>query len=63
MALADLQGEVDFSLAFAVVHEFPNAERFFAEVAEASKPRCTPVAGRAAGHVNKATSKRNWQRR
>jgi len=28
MALADLQGEVDFSLAFAVVHELPDAERF-----------------------------------
>ena len=29
MALADLQGEVDFSLAFAVVHEFPDGGRFF----------------------------------
>ena len=28
MALADLQGKVDFSLAFAVVHELPDAERF-----------------------------------
>lgn len=55
MALADLQGEVDFSLAFAVVHEFPDAERFFAEVAEASKPGALLLLAEPAGHVNKAT--------
>jgi ubiquinone/menaquinone biosynthesis C-methylase UbiE len=32
MALEDLAGRVDFTLAYAVVHEFPSAERFFAEV-------------------------------
>jgi len=37
MAIADLAGSVDFTLAFAVVHEFPDAARFFAEVAAASK--------------------------
>jgi len=31
MGVADLAGRVDFVLAFAVVHEMPSAERFFAE--------------------------------
>ena len=37
MGIADLQGQVDFTLAFAVVHEFPDARKFFCEVAAASK--------------------------
>jgi ubiquinone/menaquinone biosynthesis C-methylase UbiE len=37
MGIADLAGSVDFTLAFAVVHEFPDTKRFFAEVAAASK--------------------------
>jgi SAM-dependent methyltransferase len=32
MSLDDLKGQVDFVLAFAVVHELPSAERFFAEI-------------------------------
>ena len=55
MAPADLQGEVDFSLAFGVVHEFPDAERFFAELAEASKAGALLLLAEPAGHVNKAT--------
>src|SRR5664280_1593675 len=35
MGITDLQGSADFTLAFAVVHEFPDAGRFFAEVAAA----------------------------
>jgi tRNA A58 N-methylase Trm61 len=38
MALSDLTGAVDFTLAFAVVHELPAPGPFFAEVAAASKP-------------------------
>ena len=37
------------------VHEFPDAERFFAEVAEASKPGALLLLAEPAGHVNKAT--------
>ena len=37
MGTADLEGRVDFTLAFAMVHELPDAGRFFAEVARASK--------------------------
>src|SRR5271166_6557203 len=29
MGITDLQGSVDFTLAFAVVHEFPDARRLF----------------------------------
>lgn len=38
MGLDDLQGQVDFVLAFAVVHELPGAGRFFAEASAALKP-------------------------
>ncbi len=37
MGLDDLKGQVDFVLAFAVVHELPSAERFFAEVSTVLK--------------------------
>jgi len=38
MGLDDLKGQVDFVLAFAVVHEMPGAGRFFAEASAALKP-------------------------
>lgn len=40
MGLDDLKGQVDFVLAFAVVHELPSAERFFAEVSTVLKSSC-----------------------
>jgi SAM-dependent methyltransferase len=40
MGLDDLKGQVDFVLAFGVVHELPNIERFFAEVSKVLKPGC-----------------------
>ena len=52
MALDDLAGHVDFTLAFAVVHEFPNAQRFFAEVARASKSGASLLLAEPRGHVN-----------
>jgi SAM-dependent methyltransferase len=42
LQIDDLTGKVDFVLAFAVVHEMPSAENFFAEAA---------VALRSGGHV------------
>jgi len=51
MGLADLAGRIDFTLAVAVVHEFPSAERFFAEVSQASKPGATVLLVEPAGHV------------
>jgi SAM-dependent methyltransferase len=38
MDLDDLKGQVDFVLAFAVVHELPSSERFFAEAFTVLKP-------------------------
>lgn len=38
MGIDDLRGKVDFVLAFAVVHELPDAFRFFQEARFALKP-------------------------
>ena len=51
LGIADLAGSVDFTLAFALVHELPAAESFFAEVARASKPRAGLLFAEPAGHV------------
>jgi SAM-dependent methyltransferase len=50
--IENLRGRVDFILAFAVVHEFPDASRFFAEAAEASKPRAKVLIAEPKGHVS-----------
>jgi ubiquinone/menaquinone biosynthesis C-methylase UbiE len=55
MGLADLRGAVDFTLAFAMVHEFPDAGRFFAEVAAASKPGAPVLLAEPRGHVKPST--------
>jgi len=55
MGLGDLCGAVDFTLAFAVVHEFPDAGRFFAEAAAASKPDASLLLAEPSGHVKAAT--------
>ena len=54
MNISDLAGSVDFTLAFAVVHEFPDAARFFAEVAAASKPGACLLFAEPTGHVKSA---------
>jgi len=54
MKISDLAGSVDFTLAFAVVHEFPDAARFFAEVAAASKPGACLLFAEPTGHVKSA---------
>lgn len=51
MGLGDLEGSVDFTLAFAVVHEFPDAGRFFSEVSAASKPGALVLFAEPAGHI------------
>jgi len=52
LGLEDLAGKVDFVLAFAVVHETPSAERFFAEAANALKPGGSVLFAEPSGHVN-----------
>jgi ubiquinone/menaquinone biosynthesis C-methylase UbiE len=51
--LQDLKGTVDFALAFAMVHETPDADAFFSEVAETLKPGAKLLFAEPAGHVGK----------
>lgn len=51
MKLDDLNGAVDFVLAFAVVHEMPSAERFFREAAAALKTGGLLLLAEPAGHI------------
>src|SRR5215469_10179199 len=51
MGISDLQGKVDFVLAFAMVHEFPDAAKFFAEAAQALKAGGTLLLAEPSGHV------------
>jgi SAM-dependent methyltransferase len=54
LELADVAGAVDFTLAFAMVHEMPDAAAFFREVAQASKPGAHLLLGEPSGHVTAA---------
>lgn len=51
MGIPDLDGKIDFTLAFAMVHEFPDAARFLSEVARASKPGAQVLLAEPRGHV------------
>ncbi len=51
MELSDFAGAIDFTFAFAVVHEMPNAASFFSQVAAASKPGTYLFLVEPAGHV------------
>jgi SAM-dependent methyltransferase len=51
MGITDLRGSIDFTLAFAVVHEFPDAFRFFVEVGAASKSGASLLLAEPKGHV------------
>ena len=52
MGIGDLTGKVDFTLAFAMVHEFPDASRFFGEALIASKPKAKLLLAEPSGHVD-----------
>jgi len=51
LGLADVTGKVDFTLAFAVVHELPAAAAFFRQVASVSKPGARLLLAEPSGHV------------
>ena len=51
LGIADLAGSVDFTLAFALVHELPSPEAFFKEVGAASKPQAGLLFAEPSGHV------------
>ena len=52
MGIGDLSGKVDFTLAFAMVHEFPDAATFFREVSRASKSNARLLLSEPRGHVD-----------
>ncbi len=54
LGVKDLAGRVDFALAFAVVHELPDAASFFIEVAEALKSGARLLLAEPTGHVKSA---------
>lgn len=62
MEIRDLQDSVDFTLAFAVVHELPDAGHFFAEVAAASKPGASLLVAEPSGHVKNKDFEAQLQR-
>jgi len=51
VGVEDLEGRVDFALAFAMVHELPDHGRFFAEVRRALKPGGKLLVAEPRGHV------------
>lgn len=54
MGIEDLEGRVDFVLAFAVVHELPDAGRFFAEARRATKAAGRLLLSEPRMHVSEA---------
>jgi SAM-dependent methyltransferase len=57
MGTDDLAGKIDFVLAFHVVHEFPDAGRFFAEAHGVLKPGCKLLLAEPQRHVPEADLK------
>ncbi|MGA8301814.1 MAG: methyltransferase domain-containing protein [Terriglobales bacterium] len=51
LGIQDLAGQIDFTLAMAVVHEMPNPSQFFQEVASAMKSEAALLLAEPAGHV------------
>lgn len=54
IGITDLAGCLDFTLAFAMVHELPDAAQFFNEVAAASKPGALVLLAEPSGHVSES---------
>ena len=54
LGIGDLAGRVGFVLAFAVIHELPDAAAFFAEVAPTLTPGGRILVAEPRGHVSEA---------
>lgn len=54
LGITDLAGQIDFVLAFAMVHEMPDASGFFRQAAQAMKPGAALLLVEPAGHVKPA---------
>lgn len=53
LGIRDLEGQVDFALAYAVVHEVPDAPRFLGELGEALAPGARLLIAEPRGHVSR----------
>jgi 2-polyprenyl-3-methyl-5-hydroxy-6-metoxy-1,4-benzoquinol methylase len=54
LGLEEFTGTIDFALAFAVVHEVPDAGTFFSEIHEAIKPNGKFLVAEPKGHVSES---------
>jgi len=52
LSVSDFDGKIDFALAFAVVHEIPDSQILFAEIAKALKPDAKCLVAEPKGHVS-----------
>ena len=53
LEIDDLQGQIDFALAFAVVHEVPDRSRLLREIAQALKPRAMLLVAEPLRHASR----------
>jgi ubiquinone/menaquinone biosynthesis C-methylase UbiE len=61
LKIHDLADTIDFSLAFAVVHEIPDKDRFFGEILAALKPKAAMFCAEPSGHVSRSAFDRSLQ--
>lgn len=52
LGIDDLSNQIDFALAFAVVHEVPQAKKLFEEIRSALRPEGTLLFAEPKGHVS-----------
>jgi 2-polyprenyl-3-methyl-5-hydroxy-6-metoxy-1,4-benzoquinol methylase len=52
LEIDDIPEEIDFALAYAVVHEVPDSEALFSQVHQAMKPGSKLLLGEPKGHVS-----------
>jgi ubiquinone/menaquinone biosynthesis C-methylase UbiE len=53
LAVSDIDGKIDFALAFALVHEVPDKDRLFAEIHNTMKQTGALLVVEPKGHVSK----------
>jgi 2-polyprenyl-3-methyl-5-hydroxy-6-metoxy-1,4-benzoquinol methylase len=58
LGLNNLKGKIDFSLAFAVLHEAPDARSFLSDIHSAMKPQGTLLLAEPSGRVSEEDFRR-----
>jgi SAM-dependent methyltransferase len=53
LGIGELEGQCDFALLFALVHEIPDLQGFFAQLASALAPGAKVLVSEPAGHVTR----------